>query len=128
MQKFVAVLFFAALSLQAESPTIKEQVRAASLFSDVRVGLKDGGIIQGRLMKSEGDELVVRVQENNTITDRILQLGQVTSFTANQHEESRPKQDSWYKRAAVKLGFVVAAPFVLVGAFFWLLFGGNLGA
>ena len=129
MQKLIVVVLFVALSLQAESRTIKEQVEAAPRFSHVKVGLLDGAELQGRLIKFEAEELVLRVLEGNSIADRTIQLSQVNSFEATDHQEIKTKEDrpGWLRRTAEKVGMVVAAPFIVVGIFFWLLLGGDFG-
>lgn len=118
MQKLIVVLLLAALSLQAESRTIKEQVESAPVFSDVKVGLLNGAKVRGRVVKFEAEELVLRVQEGNTFTDRTIQLSQVKSF-----KENKP---GWLKRTAENVGFAVAAPFLLLSCLFFVLFGGEI--
>jgi hypothetical protein len=119
MQKLIIGLLLAALSLQAESRTIKDQVESAPVFSDVKVGLLDGAEVRGRLVKFEAEELVLRVQEGNTFTDRTIQLSQVKSF-----KENKP---GWLKRTAENVGMAVATPFLLVAFFFWMIFNGGFG-
>src|ERR1700682_4165313 len=92
MQKLIVVLMLAVLSLQAESRTMKEQVESAPRFSEVKVGLLEGGELRGRLVKFEAEELVLRVPEGNAFMDRTIQLSQVSSF-----KENKP---GWIKRAA----------------------------
>ena len=111
MQRLIVVLLLAALSLQAESRTIKEQVGAVRLLSDVKVGLLEGGEVRGRLVRVEAEELVVRVLNGGTFMDRTIQLSQVTSF-----KENKP---GWLKRTAGNVGFAVAMPFLILA---WLLF------
>jgi hypothetical protein len=112
MQKLIAMLLLAALSLQAESRTIKEQVESVPLFSDVKVGLLEGGEVRGRLVKCEAEELTLRVPEGKTFTDRTVQLSQVTSF-----KENKP---GWIKRTAKNVGITLAMPFLIVT---WLFLG-----
>ena len=130
MQKLIVVVLLAALSLQAESRTIKDQVESAPLFSDVKVGLQDGGEVRGRLMKVEAEELVVRVQNGDMLEDRTIQVSQVKSFEANKHKEITTKEDrpGWLRRTAGKVGMAVAAPFIVIGIFFWVIFGGGFWA
>ena len=106
MQELIVVLVLAALSLQAESRTIKEQAESVSVFSDVKVGLLEGGEVRGRLVRVEAEELVVRVQDGATFTDRTIQLSQVKTV-----KETKP---GWLKRAAKKIGIAVAVPFFYV--------------
>ena len=127
MQKLIVVLLSAALSLQAESRTIKEQVESAPLFSDVKVGLLDGSEVRGRLMKFEAEALVLRMQDADTIEDHTIQLSQVKSFEASKHKEVATKQGrpGWLRRTAGKVGMAVAAPFIVVAIFFWMLLDGG---
>jgi hypothetical protein len=118
MNKLIVVLMLAALLLQAESRTIKDQVESVSVFSDVTVGLLDGAQVRGRLVKSEAEELVLRVQEGNTFTDRTIQLSQIKSF-----KENKP---GWLRRTAETVGIAVVAPFFIVGWLFFMLFGGDM--
>ena len=89
--------------------------------------LLDGGEVRGRLVKVAAEELVVRVQDGATFTDRTIQLSQVKSFEATEHKEIKTNQDrpGWLRRTAGKVGWAVATPFILVAAFFWVLFGGD---
>ena len=130
MRKLIVVLLLAALSLQAESRTIKEQVESAPVFSDVKVGLLDGAEVRGRVVKFEAEVLVLRVQEGNTFTDRTIQVSQVKSFEANKHKEITTKEDrpGWLRRTGGKVGMAVAAPFIVIGIFFWVIFGGGFWA
>ena len=109
MQKLIVLVLLAALSLQAGSRTIKEQVGAAPLFSDVKVGLLEGGEVRGRFVKVEAEELVLRVQQGDTFTDRTIELSQVKSF-----KENKP---GWLKRTAENVGMAVAMPFLILA---WL--------
>ena len=119
MQKLIVVVLLAALSLQAKSRTIKEQVGAVRLSSDVKVGLLEGGEVRGRLVKVEAEELVLRVQQGDTFADRTIQLNQVKFL-----KEDKP---GWLRRTAGNVGFAVAMPFVILGWLF-LEYLGYLGA
>jgi hypothetical protein len=119
MQKLIVVLILAALSLQAESRTIKEQVESLPRFSDVKVVLLEGGEVRGRLVKFEAEELVLRVSEGTTFTDRTIHLSQVKFF-----KEHKP---GWFKRTAESVGIAVAIPFFFVAWMFFEILG-YLGA
>jgi hypothetical protein len=119
MQKLIVVLLLSVLSIQAQSHTIKQEVESVPRFSNVKVGLLGGGEVRGRLVKFEAEELVVRVQEGGTFTDRTIQWNQVTSF-----KEDKP---GWIKRTAGNVGSAVAMPFLVVAWLFLELLG-YLGA